>query len=97
MEVNCHKLVANLCVEMANECYDEILTRSNVLNSRRPTRASFVKEVAPTLREEARRILASMLERHDVSTAEKNEIYEALLLDNSLPRSGVWSAPQSIH
>ena len=90
-EVNAHKMVAHLCKEMANEVYEE-LAKKNGWYKANPNRRNFVNSCAPTLRQEARQILARMLERNDVSTYEKDKIFEALMLDKVLPPSPTWQS-----
>ena len=86
-EVNAHRMIADLCVEMANEVYETCATLYNNWHKLNPSRKRFVKECAPTLIEDARRTLAEMLGRHDVSDADKEKIYEALMLDMTIPQA----------
>jgi hypothetical protein len=96
MEINAHKLVAHVAEEMAQEVFEE-LSKDNRWHAINKDRAAFVRTCAPTLRQEARGILAGMLERHDVSEHDKREIFEALMLDKQIPQSGLWKAPVQGH
>lgn len=82
-EINAHVTVSKLAEEMAQEIYEELAKR-NSFYAGCPHREAFVKRVAPTLREEARRTLGEMLARNDVSDAEKTTIHEALVLDHAI-------------
>lgn len=86
--ITAHQLIANLCVEMANEIYEEVM-HSNALYKVHKDRADFVRQCAPTLKAEARSALAQLLARPDVSDYEKQKIHEALVLDNEMPKTGV--------
>lgn len=90
-----HPLVADLCTEMAQAVYEELAHR-NTFYKMYPghSRASFVKHVAPTLRQEAVRTLSEMLARNDVPQNEKDKIYEALLLDKQTPNPHTWEVPE---
>jgi hypothetical protein len=94
-EVNAHKLVSNLCEEMAQTIYEELAKRNNFY-AMYPDRREFVREIAPTLREDARRTLAEMLSRNDVALHEKEAIHEALILDKTIPQTGMWQAPRRL-
>jgi len=86
--VNAHRLVANLCNEMAENIYDHLATHYPMWYAANPDKDAFVVQCAPTLREHARQTLAEMLGRPDLEEEQKRDIYQALLLDNSLPRTG---------
>lgn len=88
LQVNAHYRVADLCVAMAQEVYEESAKSYNGWYKKHPDRAKFIRDCAPTLREHARRTLAEMLGRRDVPEDQKLEIYEALMLDGTLPRGG---------
>lgn len=88
-DVTTHPLIANLCVEFANEVYEEMCSRSNKLFKAQHSRKDFVQQCAPTLVQEARQTLAMMLQDPDLPQISKDEIFEALLLHNSLPKNGV--------
>lgn len=92
--LNAHRLVAEAAIEMANEAF-ELYAKDNgtykALRAQgqvteRDARRFFVNRVAPKLLEDARQTLTSMLGMDDgtVSPGLKEEIYEALLLDNDL-------------
>ena len=80
MEINAHRMVANLAVEMAQTVY-EGLAKDNTFY-KTWTRTAFVKECAPTLRAEAKQLLAGMLTRNDVSQYEKDKIFEDFKQNN---------------
>lgn len=94
LAVNAHRMVANLCEEMAQSVYEECATRYNHWYAANPDRKAFVKECAPTLRAEARAILAGMLADPKVSDKDKERIYDALMLDKTIPQDGVWELPR---
>ena len=94
-EINAHRMVARLCEEMAQEVYEE-LAKKNLFYAMWPRRADFIRHCAPTLREQARRTLAELIAHKDTSEADKERIYEALLLDKTIPQTGVWSVPPPI-
>lgn len=81
-----HKMVAELQVEMAQTLYEE-LAKSNQFYKDWPAskRNQWVKACAPTLRDHARSTLAEMLGHHDLTPQEKEDIYQALLLDATIP------------
>lgn len=81
-----HKMVADLQVEMAQALYEE-LAKSNNFYQDWPAskRNQWVKQCAPTLRQHARATLAEMLNQRGITDQEKEEIYEALLLDATVP------------
>lgn len=80
-----HKLVAQVAREMAGAVYDEAAV-NNEWYALNPSRKRFVRNVAPDLVMEARKVLAEMLGRNDTNEREKAEIYEALMMDSALPR-----------
>lgn len=88
-----HKMVADVQVGMANEIYDALATARNDFYKAWPDKSEFVNKVAPTLRDHARNQLASMLARHDVPDADKEAIYEALLLDKVIPNEDRFWVP----
>ncbi len=88
-DINAHRMIAELCHQMAQSVYED-LASSNIWYKANPDRGAFVRDCAPTLRQHAREILSGMLERNDISTYEKDKIFEALMLDKVLPQSGVW-------
>lgn len=92
--LNAHRLIAETAIEMANELF-EIYARDNAVYkalraqgevTEKDARRHFVSRIAPTVLEDARQTLTSMLGMPDdaVSPGLKEEIYEALLLDNDL-------------
>lgn len=87
-DVTTHNLVNKMCVELANEIYEELASRHNTFYKVNRDRADFIKQCAPTLRTDARRALAALLTDPATSQSEKDKIHEALILDNELPRTG---------
>jgi hypothetical protein len=92
LEVNAHKRIAALCEELANEVY-ETCAISNKWYKLHPDRNAFIRQCAPTLKLEARGIMAKLLTDDSVPQTEKELIYEALCLDSALPPTGTWSLP----
>jgi hypothetical protein len=88
IQVNAHYRVADLCVAMAETVYEECAGQYNGWYKKHPDRAKFVKQCAPTLRAHARQVMAEMLGRRDIPDDQKADIYEALMLDGTLPQGG---------
>lgn len=90
--LNVHRLVAKTAIEMAEEMFEVYARENNIYKrlraggqvSEKHARNVFVARVAPKMYEDARQALASMLGRDDVTQYVKDEIYEALCLDNDL-------------
>ncbi len=87
-DVTAHEMVGKLCTEMAQTIYEELASKSDLFYRVNEEREDFVKQCAPTLREEAVSLLAQMLNDDSVSQVEKDQIYKALILDKQLPRTG---------
>jgi len=87
-----HKMVAHVQQEIAQSIYEQLAKRDDFYKTW-PDRAVFVKQCAPTLRDAARSVLSEQLARHDVSQVEKEQIYEALLLDAVLPNEDRFVVP----
>lgn len=85
-----HRMVAKLQLEMAHAVYDELARKDNKFY-REWNETEFVNMVAPTLRDEARKTLATMLGQPGVSDSEKEEIYTALVLDAEIPNEDRWT------
>jgi hypothetical protein len=92
MPLNVHRLVAKTARTMAEELW-EVYARDNVVYRRmraegrvteKAARLLFVNQVMPKLYEDARQALTTMLAQPDdvVAVSVKNEIAEALILDN---------------
>jgi len=89
--LNAHKLVASVAIEMAQELFEEYARVNEVYAAMRAQgkrekvlRKTFVKRVAPKFLEEARKALSNLLIQEHVSQMAKDEIYEALILDNEM-------------
>jgi hypothetical protein len=95
LNVHAHKLIAELCEQMANQVFDEAMKKNNDLyrqvcesnpgKAEYELRRIFVRWMAPRLVGDARATLAGMLPtlRDPVL---QNKIYDALLADNVLRR-----------
>ena len=92
--LNAHRLVAEQAVEMANEMF-EVYARHNAMYHKlraggavteAQARRVFVERVAPRMLEDARQALTTLLALPDdkMPAAQKDEIAEALILDNDL-------------
>ena len=103
--LNAHRLVAEVAVEIANELF-EVYARDNGiyramkergLTTEKAARKAFVARVAPRQLEEARQQLTSCLAEPDdrVTPLLKQEIYEALILDNDLRANRAVAASQA--
>jgi hypothetical protein len=86
MNVAAHPLVAKTAREMAAELFEE-LCRRNEFYRLNVNRGKFLAKMAPKLLEEARTTLAQTLAQTS-SDVLKEQIAEALILDNSLKRNG---------
>lgn len=92
--LNVHRLVAKTAIEMAQELFEVYAAENNIYKrlradgevSEKHARNFFVQRMAPKLYEDARQALAAMLAEplDKVSQHMKDEIYEALCLDNDL-------------
>lgn len=87
-DVTAHHLVAETCVALANEVYETLCMRSNELYRVHRDKNDFIRQCAPTLRQEARKVLGQILADPMTSETEKEKIYDALCLDASLPKDG---------
>jgi len=94
-EAHAHKQVAEVAKSMAHEIFDQIMTKrgdifdrlkkQNPEMSTKELEAFFVAKLYPTLLVEARASMAAIL--RDPSNSHLHpDIYEALLLDNTLLR-----------
>lgn len=89
-----HKMVMDLAIAMAQEHYGRYALdnawnhkmRAGGKITEKQSRLVFCRHVAPQLLEDARQVLAGMLGQPEdvVPQAMKDEIYEALLLDNDM-------------
>lgn len=86
--VTAHKLIADLCVHMAEEIYEEVCSGSNAVYKVQGNRRDFVKQCAPTMKPAAIGVLGSMLRDPKLSEWDKEQIYEALVMDRSMPKDG---------
>jgi hypothetical protein len=88
LDITTHPLIADLCVNLAEEIYEELCSGSNAIYKVQGDRQDFIKQCAPTLKQHARILLGAMLGDPKVNEWEKENIYNALTLDNELPRHG---------
>lgn len=82
-QVHCHKMVAETARGMAEAVYEE-LAKKNEWYALNPSRTVFVEATYGSLIEQARQVLAGMLESKTVTPEQKELIFEALVLDKSL-------------
>lgn len=87
-----HKTVRDLQISMAHEVYDTLASRDDQFY-KEVSETEFVNAIAPQLRDQARSILAEMLQHNDLTDREKEEIYDALLLDHNIPNEDRWHIP----
>ncbi len=85
-EGHCHKLVAETAKQMAGAVYEEMARKNNEWYSQNPDMRAYVDRSWGFFVEDARRVLANMLGQRTISESEKENIYEALILDKSLVR-----------
>lgn len=88
LDITAHKLVSHIAEELAGSLYEDMAS-DNSFYKVNADQKDFIRRVAPMMRKSAKAVLGAMLERNDVSEAEKHTIYEALILDNVLPKTGV--------
>lgn len=103
--LNAHKMIAKTAIEMAEEFWPLYAQNNGFYRKMRAdgevtekqARRLFVERVAPRLLEDARKQLVVMLGMPDDQVSEhmKQEIYEALLLDNDLRAKRFVSADQA--
>ena len=94
--INAHKTVAALAVEMAQQVFEESMSRDNDLYrglkasnpgaTTNQIRRWFVQQLAPQMVEVARKQLASMLGNPNIDEPTKQKIYEAVLADSAFAR-----------
>lgn len=104
--LHAHKLVAETAEEMAQALFEIYASENAIYKQMRMNgqitekhaRAKFVGRVAPTLFEDARKTLATMLAQPDdrVTQHMKTEIYEALIADNEVRALRPVSADQAV-
>lgn len=78
-----HKLVAQTAREMAGAIYEE-LAKNNEWYKANPSQTEFIERVHGSLLVQARDVLASMLALPNYPETLKEQIAEALILDNQL-------------
>jgi len=82
-QVHCHKMVAETARGMAAAVYEE-LAKKNEWYALNPSQTIFVETTYGSLIDQARQVLANMLESKTVTPEQKELIFEALVLDRSL-------------
>src|ERR1700733_6082412 len=91
---HCHKMIAEVAQAMAHECYDALMQRNDWYDlwkrqhpglSGKALESRWVKEKGGTFVPGARATLAGMLQT-GIDSMLKEQIMEALLLDNTLIR-----------
>jgi len=80
-----HKLVMSVAVGMAKSMYEDML-RDPMFHKAAPNRKAFIKFAAPKLLPQARATLAQMLTSTSLPPVQKEQILDALVLDNTLQR-----------
>lgn len=90
-----HRMVRDVQIGMAHEIYDALASKPHGEGDRfvqdYPSETQFVNAIAPTLRDAARATLATILGRNDTSEHDKQEIYQALLMDAAIPNEDRWT------
>lgn len=94
-DITAHKLIADTAVAMAQDVYETMCSGSNAIYKVHGDRDDFIRQCAPTLVKAAKVALSQMLGDITVTEWEKEQIYEALMLDNCLPKGGTSIAPTS--
>lgn len=99
--LNAHRMVAETAVKLAYELYEGWMSEHNetrrafkAIPTEKARQLVFVRQAAPQLLEEARLLLTNCLSQPDeiVSKRFKDEIAEALMLDNDLRANRVKAA-----
>lgn len=85
MKTVAHKIVGELAEKMAQTVYEE-RAKDNAFYAKFPNRSAFVKMFAPQFIPDARATLTDMLQAENISDAERENIFNALILDRTLPR-----------
>jgi hypothetical protein len=80
-----HELVAKTAKDMAHEVYEN-LAKDNRFYEMYPLRSNWVEQAYPRFIEYARKALAELLGKPGFPEDQKEVIYQALILDSSLPR-----------
>lgn len=91
-----HKMIAELCVEIALGIYEYYAKHNNkwYAKNKGPKKIkAFVEKCAPTLREEAVQQMAMMLARDDIDETWKLAATEAIILHKSLHPAASASGP----
>lgn len=83
--VYCHKLVAETAKNLARAAYEHIAVRNNEFFAQNPSMEAFVAKTWPGFVEDARTTLVKMLSGSYPEEL-KQEIYQAIVLDNQLTR-----------
>lgn len=91
--VTTSKLVNKLCIEFAEEIYDYTAQRDNLFYKMQD-HDDFIRKMAPECREVAIQTLCEMLADPKILDKEKDEIYEALLQDKSVPAGATTVVPK---
>ena len=90
--LNAHKLVAETAIGLANEWFEVYASRNDFYKkmtadgrvSEKNAREFFVMRMAPKLYEDARAALTDMLIQPDTTQYVRDQIEEALILDNDM-------------
>lgn len=82
----CHVLIARTAKEMAGVAYDEYALKNNEWYRKHPDRNLYIAEAWSLFIHPARGLLARVLAEKNIPESYKQEIYEALILDNSLQK-----------
>lgn len=88
LDVTAHKMLDHLAVELAGSEYEEMASKHKEFYTQWKDQKEYIRYRAPYLLGPVKSLLADMLTRNDVSEAEKEQIHEALVLHNILPKSG---------
>lgn len=95
--VTTHRLIAETAVGMAQTVYEELCSGSNAIYKVHGDRTDFIKQCAPTLHKAAKVVLAQMLGDPRTPQSEKDQIYDALMMDRLLPTGGTSIAHRDQH
>jgi hypothetical protein len=82
-----HILIMETAKVMAGKAYDKMASQSNSFYAAMPSESDWIAKTWPDWIEPARKALTTKLGLASTDPAEKEIIYEALVLDRSLPKS----------
>lgn len=93
----CHERIAKTAKAFAGEFYEERARRDNAFFKEWPIERNFIRKHWHSFIGPARQVLTSMLGMNHVPEDQKEQIYEALLLDGGINPKGAYTPEHIIH